>query len=189
MKIEGNAVRVGHVIEHKGRLWRVTKTQHVKPGKGGAFLQAEMKDIRSGTKLNERFRSSETVERARLEQKNHQFLFGTGEEFTFMDNDTFEQVTLSLEMIGEDAAVYLEEGMVVSIESFEGDVIGVSLPDSVVLEVIEADAVVKGQTATSSYKPAVLANGVRTTVPPYIESGTKVMISTADGTYLERVKD
>ncbi len=188
MKIDGNSIRVGNVIEHKDRLWRVVKTQHVKPGKGGAFLQTEMKDIRSGTKLNERFRSSETVERVRLEQRDHQFLFGTGEDFTFMDVESFDQVSISLEMIGEDDARYLDEGMIVNIESYEGDVIGMSLPDTVVLEIAEADAVVKGQTASSSYKPAVLSNGVRTSVPPYIESGTKVVINTVDGSYLERVK-
>ena len=189
MKIEGNSIRVGNVIEHKERLWRVSKTQHVKPGKGGAFLQTEMKDIRNGTKLNERFRSSETVERVRLEQKDHQFLFRSSDEFTFMDVESFEQITLLLDMIGEEAAKYLDEGMVVNIESFEGDVIGMSLPDTVVLEIVEADVVTKGQTAASSYKPAVLSNGVRTAVPPYIKNGTKVVINTADGSYLERVKD
>ena len=188
MKIDGNTIRPGNVLEHKGRLWRVTKTQHVKPGKGGAFLQCEMKDIRSGTKLNERFRSAETVERVRLEQKDYQFLFGDGQEFTFMNSENYEQISLGLDLIGEDQVAFLSDGMTVSIEEFEGDVIGITLPETVVLEIVEADGVVKGQTATSSFKPALLENGVRTMVPPYIESGTKVVINTADASYLERAK-
>jgi elongation factor P len=189
MKIDGNAIRVGNVIEHQDRLWRAVKTQHVKPGKGGAFLQVELKDIRDGTKLNERFRSSETVERVRLDQKEYQFLYADGDAYTFMDNETYEQVTLDKDMVGEDAVAYLQDGMTVMIESFEGSPISVTLPDTVVLEITEADAVVKGQTASSSYKPALLENGVRTLVPPHIAAGTRVVINTADGSYVERAKD
>ncbi len=189
MKINGNAVRPGNVIEHQGRLWRAVKIQHTQPGKGGAYLQVELKDIRDGTKLNERFRSSETVERVRLEQKPYQYLYADGDMFTFMDNDTYEQVLVERDMIGDEQIVYLQEGMNVIIESYEESTIGVQLPDTVVLAVVEADAVVKGQTASSSYKPAVLENGVRILVPPHIEAGTRVVVNTAEGTYVERAKD
>lgn len=188
MKIDGNAIRPGNVIEHNGRLWRAVKTQHVKPGKGGAFLQVELKDIRDGTKLNERFRSSETIERVRLEQKDYQFLFADGEDHTFMDQETYDQITLNVDLIGEDQAKFLQDGMVVTIESFEEEPISVMLPDTVVMEVVEADAVVKGQTASSSYKPAVVDNGVRVMVPPYIETGTKIVVNTADASFVERFK-
>jgi elongation factor P len=189
MKINGNAVRPGNVIEHQGRLWRAVKIQHTQPGKGGAYLQVELKDIRDGTKLNERFRSSETVERVRLEQKPYQFLYADDAMYTFMDNETYEQVIVEKDMIADDQAVFLQEGMTVSIESYEESTIGVQLPDTVVLEIVEADAVVKGQTASSSYKPAVLDNGVRILVPPHIEAGTRVVVNTAECTYVERAKD
>ncbi len=189
MKIDGNAIRPGMVIEHQGRLWRAMKIAHTQPGKGGAYLQVELKDIRAGTKLNERFRSSEKVERARLEQRDFQFLFADGDMYTFMDNETYDQISLSKEDIGEDQVGFLQDGMQVIIESHEGDPIGVQLPDTVILEITEADAVVKGQTASSSYKPAVLENGMRTLVPPHIEAGTRVVINTSDGSYVERAKD
>jgi len=188
MKINGNAIRPGNVIEHKNRLWRAVKTQHTQPGKGGAYLQVELKDIRDGTKLNERFRASEDVERVRLDQKNYQYLFADGDMLTFMDNDTYEQISLNKEMVGE-PVVFLQEGMTVSIESFEEEPISVMLPDNVTMEIVEADPVVKGQTASSSYKPAMLENGSRIMVPPHIESGTRVVVNTADATYVERAKD
>ena len=189
MKVNGNAIRVGMIIEHQGRLWRAVKTQHTMPGKGGAFAQVELKDIRDGTKLNQRFRSSETVERATLEQRDYQYLYTDGATFTFMDMETFEQLELSADMIGEDQVPYLQENMTVTIESHEDDPIGVQLPNTVVLEIVEADAVVKGQTASSSFKPALLENGVRTLVPPHVSSGTRVVINTDDGSYVERAKD
>ena len=188
MKIDGNAVRPGNIIEHKGRLMRAVKIQHVKPGKGGAFAQIELKDIRGGTKMNERFRADEKVERVRLDQKSYIYLFADGDILTFMDTDTFEQITLADEFVG-DSIVFLKENMEVEIESYEGMPIGVTLPESVVLEVVEADAVVKGQTASSSYKPAVLENGVKTMVPPHISAGTRIVVSTLDGEYMERAKD
>jgi len=189
MKINGNAIKVGNVIEHKGRLWVAVKTQHTQPGKGGAYLQVELKDIRDGTKLNERFRSSETVERVRLDQKAYQFLYKDGEQYTFMDTETYEQITLSEDLIGDDQAPFLQDGMEVTVESHEGDPIRVELPEHVVVEVVEADPVVKGQTAASSYKPARLANGVRTMVPPHIETGMRIVVATADGSYVERARD
>ncbi len=189
MKIQGNAIRPGMVIEHQGRLWRAVKIQHTQPGKGGAYLQVELKDIRGGTKLNERFRASQSVERARLEQNPHQYLYADGDMHTFMDNETFEQITLNEEQIGTEFIPFLQEGMTVTIESFEETPLGVRLPDTVVLQVTDTEAVVKGQTAASSYKPALLENGLRTTVPPHIEAGTRVVVSTADGSYVERAKD
>ena len=188
MKINGNAIRPGYVIEHKGRLWRAAKIKHTQPGKGGAYLQVELRDIRGGTKLNERFRSSETIERVRLDQRKYQFLFTEGEMFTFMDNETYEQISIHQDLIGEPVD-FLQEGMTVSIESYEGAPIGVTLPDSVAMAVVEADPVVKGQTASSSYKPALLENGRRVMVPPHIETGTRIVVSTAEGSYVERAKD
>ena len=188
MKINGNAIRPGNVIEHKSRLWRVTRIQHTQPGKGGAYLQCEMKDIRDGTKLNERFRSAETVERVRLDQKEYQYLFRDGEMLTFMDKDTYEQIALPEDFVGE-PAVFLQDGMEVMIESYEGSPISVELPETVALSVSEADPVVKGQTASSSYKNAVLENGIKTLVPPFIASGERIVVNTADGSYVERAKD
>jgi elongation factor P len=188
MKISGNEIRQGNIIEHQGRLWRATKVQQVQMGNWRSYLQVELKNIRDGTKLNERFRVSDTVERARLEQKEYQFLYRDGDHYTFMDNETFEQITLSGETIGE-RAVYLQEGMTVKIESHEGSPVSVELPATVVVQVVEADPVVKGQTAASSYKPAKLENGVRVLVPPHIEVGTRIVVSTADGSYVERAKD
>ncbi|MCG8692893.1 MAG: elongation factor P [Minwuiales bacterium] len=185
MKINGNAIRPGNVIEHKGGLWRAVKIQHTQPGKGGAYLQVELKNLRDGTKLNERFRSSETVERARLEQKPFQYLYADGDLLTFMDTSTYEQVSINRDLVGE-PAVFLQDGMEVSVEFFEEEPLGVALPEHVVLQITEADAVVKGQTASSSYKPAILENGVRIMVPPHIEAGTRVVVSTADSEYVKR---
>ena len=155
MKINGNAVRIGNVVEHQGRLWVVMKTQVVKPGKGGAFNQVEMKDIRVGTKLNERFSADEQVERVRLEQSKATFLFADDDFLTFMDSESFEQIPIKRDIIG-DLALFLQDGMEVQIESYEEEPLSVTLPETVVMEIVEADAVVKGQTASSSYKPAVL---------------------------------
>ncbi len=188
MKINGNSIRPGNIIEHQGRLWRAIKTQHTQPGKGGAYLQVELKDIRDGTKLNERFRSSETVEKVRLDEHNYQFLFASGDDFTLMDNETYEQITLHIDFIGE-PAVFLQEGMMVAVQSYEGSPISVQLPETVTMRVVEADAVVKGQTASSSYKPAKIENGVRVMVPPHIGIGVRIVVNTADSTYVERAKD
>ena len=187
MKINGNAIRPGNIIEHKGRLMRAVKLQQVKPCKGGAFAQIELKDIRDGTKMNERFRADESVERVRLDQVDYQFLFADGDMLTFMHLETFEQIELNADLVGEPLP-FLQENMEVTIELYEEEPISISLPESVVLEVTEADAVVKGQTASSSYKPAMLENGVKIMVPPHIGVGTKVVVNTADGTYMERAK-
>lgn len=189
MKISGNAVRPGMVIEHQGRLWRAVKIQHTQPGKGGAYLQVELRDVRDGTKLNERFRSAETVERVRLEQRDFQYLFTDGDTYTFMDTATYDQVALGADVVGEDQIPFLQEGMAVTIEFHEETPIGFQLPDTVTLAIVEADAVVKGQTAASSYKPAVLDNGIRVMVPPHVEAGTRIVVNTGDRTYVERAKD
>ena len=188
MKINGNAIRPGNLIEHNGRLWRAVKIQHVKPGKGGAFLQVELKDVRDGTKLNERFRSDDTVERARMDEVEYQFLFAEGDHLTFMDNETYEQITVPADFVG-DPLPFLREGMTVTMEMYEEEPISVSLPETVVEEIVEAEPVVKGQTASSSYKPAILANGVRVMVPPHVESGARIVVNTADASYVERAKD
>ncbi len=185
MKINGNEIRPGNVIQHKGGLWVAVKIQAVKPGKGGAFAQVELKNLIDGSKLNERFRASETVERVRLEQKDHQFLYADGDMLTFMDVETYDQIQLPKDFVGERAA-FLQDGMTVVVESHEGKPIGVSLPDQVALEVVEAEAVVKGQTAASSNKPAILENGVRVMVPPFIGVGEKIIVDTNEITYVKR---
>lgn len=188
MKIQGVDIRVGNLIAHKGRVWVATKIKHVQPGKGGAYMQVELKDIRGGTKLNERFRSSETVERVRLDERVYQLLYAEGESLTLMDTETFEQLTLDREMVGE-AGVFLQEGMMVTVTSHEGTPVSVRLPGQVAVAVVETEPVVKGQTAASSYKPAVLENGVRIMVPPHIETGVRILINIVERTYVERARD
>lgn len=185
MKINGNEIRPGNVIEHKGGLWVAVKTQAVKPGKGGAFNQVELKNLVDGTKLNERFRADATVERARLDQKDFQFLYAEGDSLVFMDLDTYEQINLAADFVGERAS-FLQDGMTVTLEMHEGRPLGITLPQHVVLQIVEAEPVVKGQTATSSYKPAMLENGVRVMVPPFIASGEKIVVDTSEITYVRR---
>jgi len=185
MKINGNEIRPGNVIEHKGGLWSAVKVQHVKPGKGGAFAQVELKNLIDGTKLNERFRSADKVERVRLEQKDHQFLFDTGDTLTFMNLDNYDQIELQRDFVG-DRAAFLQEGMTVVVEFYEEKPIGISLPEQVVLEVTETEPAVKGQTAAASYKPATLDNGLRTMVPPFVNVGERIVVDTNECAYLRR---
>ncbi len=187
MKINANDIRVGNVIEHNKKLMVVTKTEHVQPGKGGAYMQVEMKGLLEPTKLHERFRSAETVEKIYLENLPYQFLYQEGDNFVFMDETTYEQISLHNDFVG-DAKVYLQDGMVIELSMYEGKPLSVNLPETVVLEIKEADAVVKGQTASSSYKPAILENGLRIMVPPHIGTGTKVVVRTSDNAYMERAK-
>jgi elongation factor P len=187
MKINGNEIRPGNVVEHKGSLWLAVKTQAVKPGKGPAYAQVELKNVIDGTKLNERFRSSETVERVRLEQNDYQFLFAEGDMLTFMDTETYDQIQIARDLL-EDRSAFLQDGMMVTVESYEGRPLGVALPDQVTLKVVEADPVVKGQTAASSYKPAMLENGVRVMVPPFVESGERIVVDTNEVTYVKRAE-
>lgn len=187
MKIHVNELKPGHIIVWRERLWALVKGEHVKPGKGPAYLQAELRCLDDGTKLNQRFNTAETVEQVHLERAECQFLYDDGQHLNFMNTASFEPVTLERALLGEQAA-YLQEGMAVTVLSHDGRPVSVRLPDTVTLEVVAADPVVKGQTAASSYKPARLANGLRVLVPPHIEAGTRVVVSTADGSYVERAK-
>ena len=184
-KINGNEIRPGNVIEHDGGLWVAVKTNAVKPGKGGAYNQVELKNLINGTKLNERFRAAETVERVRLEQKDFTYLYEQGEALVFMDSESYEQLELQKEFVG-DRAAFLQDGMMVTVQLYGEKPIGVALPDQVVLAITEADPVVKGQTAASSYKPAMLENGIRILVPPFIETGERVLVDTNELTYIRR---
>ena len=185
MKISASEIRPGSVIEHNGGLWAAVKCNTVKPGKGGAFNQVELKNLNDGTKLNERFRTVDTVEKVDLEKKDFQFLFEQGESLVFMDVDSYEQLELQKEFVG-DRAAFLQDGMMVTVQLYGEKPIGVALPDQVVLAITEADPVVKGQTAASSYKPAILENGVRVLVPPFIEAGERILVDTNEITYLRR---
>jgi len=186
MKINGNAIKPGNVIQHDGGLWVAVKTAHVKPGKGGAFATVELKNLIDGRKLNERFRSSDTVERVTLEQKDFQFLYEQGEVLVFMDEKTYDQIELQKDWVGEDQVRFLHDGMKVTVEFHEERPIGIELPDSVVLQVVETEPTVKGQTASSSYKPAKASNGMRIMIPPYMGEGEKILVSTETGEYLRR---
>ncbi len=188
MKVQANTVRPGNVIEHENRRWIVINYELITPGKGNAFIAVEMRDVTTGTKTNARFRTADTVERLLTDSRECQFLFADGENLTFMDNETFDQFLVPSELVGE-PAVFLQEGMNVLVTLVEDSAIGVEMPKSVTLEIVEADPVVKGQTASSSYKPAVLENGVRVMVPPHITTGTRVVVSPTDRTYMERAKD
>jgi elongation factor P len=187
MKIGANDIRIGNVLEHNSKLWVVARTQHVQPGKGGAFMQVEMKGLIDGSKLNERFRSSDTVEKVFLDEMDYQFLYRDGNEIHLMSQENFEQISLPVELAG-DSAQFLSDGMIVKVCSYEDRAISVSLPKNVTLEIVEAEPVVKGQTATSSYKPAVLSNGVKIMVPQHVTQGTWIVVDTDDASYVERAK-
>jgi len=185
MKMNGNEIRVGNIIKHQDTLWVAVKCNAVKPGKGGAFNQVELKNLLDGRKLNERFRAAETVERVRLDQKTHTFLYKDGEMLVFMNGETYEQINLQEEFIGERAA-FLTDGMAVEVEFYEERPISIAIPDQVILAVAETEPVVKGQTAANSYKPAILENGTRTSVPPFVDAGERLVINTEDGSYVKR---
>ena len=175
------------IIELNGQLWSVVKTQSVKPGKGGAYNQVELKNVVSGGKLNERFRSAETVDEVQLERRDFQYLYANGDMLTFMDMQNYDQIEIGTDFVG-DRTQFLQDGMKVVVQLHEGKPLGISLPQQVVLEVVEADPVTRGQTAASSYKSAILENGLRVQVPPFIEKGTKVIVSTDDGSYVKRAE-
>lgn len=188
MKINANLIRPGNIIEHNGKQWAVLKTQIVQPGKGGAFITVEMRDIRTGTKTNERWRTADTVEKCQVEERDCTFLFAEGDMLTFMDAESFEQFSVSQDIVGEPGA-FLQDGMACTVEVIEGSPVSITLPATVVMEVVEADPVVKGQTASSSFKPGKLTNGLRVMIPPFVETGTRIVVNTADCTYVERAKD
>jgi elongation factor P len=186
-KVAGNEVSPGMIIELNGQLWSVVKTQSVKPGKGGAYNQVELKNVVTGGKLNERFRSAETVDEVQLERRDFQYLYGSDDMLTFMDMQSYDQIEVPADLLAE-RAQFLQDGMKVVMQLHEGKPLGVRLPPQVVLQIVEADPTTKGQTAASSYKSATLENGLRIQVPPFIEAGTKVIVSTDDGSYVKRAE-
>lgn len=184
-KINGNEIRPGYVLEHNDGLWAAVKVDHVKPGKGGAFAQVEMKNLRNGSKLNERFRSADKVERVRLEQKDMQFLYESDGMLTFMDTETFDQVELPADILGE-RRPFLQDGMTIVVEFYDTEALNATLPQKVVCKIAETEPVVKGQTAANSFKPAVLDNGVRITVPPFVAQDEDIVVNTETMEYSER---
>ena len=187
MKINANLLRGGMVIEHEGKQWSVIKHAIVQPGKGGAFIPVAMRDVASGTKSQARWRTADSVERLEVRELDCTYLFKDGDMFAFMEKDTFEQFSLAADLLG-DRAAFLQENMEVSVDFIEGKPVSVNLPTQVVLTVVEADPVVKGQTAASSYKPGLLENGLKVLIPPFIEAGTKIVVATEDCSYVERAK-
>lgn len=187
MKTNANSVKVGNVIEYQNQLWKVSKRDHVKPGKGGAYIQVEMKNIVTGNKTNTRYNSSEDVDVAYVEQKNYQFQYFDQNDLVVMDMESFETFNLAKELAGE-ALPFLQDGMNVRVEYCNDKPISIALPETVIVTIAQADSVVKGQTAASSHKPAILENGVRVMVPPFIESGEEIIVRTEDFTYVSRAK-
>jgi elongation factor P len=185
MKINGNQIKIGNVLEHKGSLFVVTKTQAVKPGKGGAFNQVEMKSIIDNTKLNERFRSDEIVERVRIESESYQYLYSNDSELIFMNSNTYEQISANQSILDE-KKLFLKEGMIVEIELYEGSPVSIILPETVTLKVKDTEPSIKGQTAASSSKPAILENDIRVTVPPFINNDDTIIVDTNELTYIKR---
>ena len=184
-KINGNEIKPGNVLDHDGGLWAAVKVDHVKPGKGGAFAQVELKNLRTGTKLNERFRSADKVEKVRLEQKDQQFLYENDGMLVFMDTETFEQIELPADLLGE-RRPFLQDGMQIVVEFYDEEALNASLPGKVVCKIVETEPVVKGQTAANSFKPAILDNGVKVMVPPFISQDESIVVNTETMEYSER---
>jgi elongation factor P len=187
-EVIASSLRTGNGVDLDGKLYVVLTAQNIHPGKGTPVTQLDLRRISDGVKISERYRTTEQVERAYVESRAHNFLYGDGEGFHFMDPQSYEQVTVGQDTVGEQA-VYLQENMECMLSLHEGIAIAIELPQRVTLEVVETEPVVKGQTASSSYKPAVLANGVRTMVPPHVGPGTRIVVMTEDGSYVERAKD
>ena len=185
MQINVTAIRTGNILEYNNALWRVMKTQHVTPGKGVACMQVEMRNLETSNKTNKRFNSTERIERVILSQREMQYLYADGDDYHFMDTETYDQITLGADMM-ENTLPYLLPEAMVSVEFHEERPLNVKLPQTVILEVVECDAAIKGQTATSSYKPGRLETGAAIMVPPYLESGTRVKVNTESGEYMER---
>lgn len=188
MKVIASSLRKGNIIDLEGKLYVILTAENIHPGKGTPVTQIDARRLSDGVKISERWRTTEQVERAHVEEKEHSFLYGDGDGYHFMNSENFEQVTLPADLIGDQAA-YLQPEMKVFLSLHEGNPVGYELPQRVTLEVVETEPTVKGQTAASSYKPAVLSNGVRTMVPPFIAVGTRIIVMTADGSYSERAKD
>jgi elongation factor P len=188
LRVIASSIRKGNVIEQDGKLYVVVTAENIHPGKGTPVSQIEMRRISDGVKISERYKTTDQVEKATIEERNFTFLYEDGEGFHFMNPETYDQVQVSKDVIG-DAAAYLQESMTVKLSTHDVNVVSIALPQRVTLEVVETEPVTKGQTASSSYKPAVLSNGVRTTVPPHIAVGTRIVVMTEDGSYSERAKD
>ena len=186
MKINAGEIRVGMLLEYKNDLWQVLKTQHVKPGKGGAFAQIEMKSLNKNTKLNERFRSSETVEKASLEETTYKYLYSDERNYFFMDPKTFEQIEIKKEMVG-DKGKLLTENLEVSVSFYNENPISIELPNQVHCKIETTDAALKGQTVSSSYKPATLDNGLNIQVPPFIQAGDEIVVDTRNLEYIKKI--
>ena len=184
-KINGNEIRPGNILEHNDALWAAVKVDHVKPGKGGAFAQVELRNLRNGSKLNERFRSADKVERVRLEQKDQQFLYENDGMLVFMDADTYEQIELPAEILGE-RRPFLQDGMTIQVEFYDAEALSAALPQKVVCKIVETEPVVKGQTAANSFKPAVLDNGIKVMVPPFVGQDEDIVVNTETMEYAER---
>jgi len=188
MKVNANTLRKGIVVDYNNKLWIVADVKIRQPGKGNAVIQVEMRDVLAGNKTNVRFATQEKVETVRLEEMKFQFLYSDGNEYTFMNNQTYDQITVQKDLIG-DAVVFLQDGMIVIAQMHDGKPLSITLPEHVTMNLTEADPVIKGQTASSSYKPALLENGVRIMVPPHIESGIRIVVRTSDASYVEKAKD
>jgi len=188
VKVIASSLRKGNVVDRDGKLYVVMFAENIHPGKGTPVTQLDMRRISDGVKVSERYRTTEQVERAHVEDRPHTFLYADGEGHHFMNPETYDQLAISADVVG-DAAPYLQEGMSVDVSVHEGIGIAIVLPQRAVFEVVETEPVTKGQTASSSYKPAILSNGVKTTVPPHIVTGTRIVVMTADGSYVERAKD
>lgn len=187
-KVAANTLRKGMVVEYNDKLWVVMDNELRNPGKGASVAQVVMRDIAAGNKMDIRFATQDMVERVRVDEEEYQYLFNDGDHYTFMHAGNYEQIVIDKELIGDPAA-FLQEGMICIMQMHDGKALSVSLPETVIMNIVEADPVVKGQTASSSYKPAVLENGVRVMVPPHIESGTRIVVRTGDSSYVERAKD
>lgn len=187
MKVIASSVRKGNVLEIEGQLYTVISAESFFPGKGTPTTQIDMRRISDGVKTSQRYKTTEQVERAFVEDRDHSYLYQEGDRFIFMNQENYDQVEVPADVIG-DQAIYLIDGMVVQLSMFDGNAVAITLPQRVVLEVVETEPTTKGQTASSSYKPAILSNGARTTVPPHIETGTRIVVMTADGSYVERAK-
>lgn len=188
MKVQASSLRQGNVVEVDGKLYAILRAENIHPGKGTPVTQLDMRRISDGVKVSERYRTTEQVERAFIEEVDFQYLYQDGDGYTFMNSENFEQVHVPGDVIG-DVAPYLAENMTVRLSLHEGTPVSIEIPQRVTLEIVETEPTVKGQTASSSYKPALLSNGVRTMVPPHVAAGTRVVVMTADGSYVERAKD
>jgi elongation factor P len=188
VKVIASSVRKGNILEHEGQLYTVLTAESFFPGKGTPTTQVEMRRLSDGVKTVQRYKTTEQVERAFVEDHEYSYLYQDGENYVFMNPESYEQVTVSGDVVS-DYAPYLQEGMAVTLSLFEGNPVSIELPQKVTLEVTETEPTVKGQTASSSYKPAILSNGVRTMVPPHIATGTRIVVMTADGSYVERAKE